>query len=272
MNVMKIAVALSLGLTLDCSAQGLQQTGTIKKERPRTRTQSVVIPKRDRKPTKEQEQHIRALIEKLVFVPLPKSNKPIRTDEDLKAANKPFTIVYKAGSELMKYKELAIPILVEHLNDKRKSVHFKNHDIRNDVGTACYYLIYFQLQDRPKDYSRYGYSRKGRDGKDHVQAHSSGTPFDDAGGLKKWLVANKHLTYTEKQLKCLNWLLDKEKEIGASGPKSYFRDILPLEIQILKRELSMGKDVRKKLARLEKIKKEKLVNEIPRELLPDKIK
>jgi hypothetical protein len=96
-----------------------------------------------------------------------------------------------------------------------------------------------------------------------------GTPFDDAGGLVKWLEENKELTYTEKQIKCLQWLLEKEKAIGAADADSYFLNILPLEIQILKRRLEAGEDVEKELERLQEVKDKKLVDAIPRELLPD---
>ncbi len=75
-----------------------------------------------------------------------------------------------------------------------------------------------------------------------------------------------------KQIKCLPWLLEREKGIGAPDPESYFENIHPLEIQILKRRQEAGEDVKQELARLEKIRDGKLATEIPAELLPGKIK
>ena len=164
----------------------------------------------------------------------------------------------------------AFPVLVKHLDDKRQSINFRNHYLANSVGDACRWNIYFQLQDRPKDYSKYGYQRKGRDGKSHPKPYWEGTPFDDAGGIVKWLEQNKDLSYIEMQIKCLNWLLDSEKKIGASDSESYFENILPLEIQILRRELENGEDVNGRLAAKVKALQNRDTSLIPPELLSTK--
>lgn len=213
--------------------------------------------------TKKQEAEIRALVEQLVFVEPENPN-------DQEAQGKQMDICYDAFKKLFEFKGLAFPILIEHLDDKRESIHFRNHYLGHSVGDACYWNIYFQLLDRPKDYSRYGYSRKGRDGKSHPKPVWKGKPFDDAGGLRKWLIANKDLSYTEQQIKCLKWLLEKEKKIGAPDAESYFINILPLEIRIRERQLELGMDVKSELKRLRKIKSQKMINEIPKELLPEK--
>ena len=136
------------------------------------------------------------------------------------------------------------------------------------VGKACYWNVYFQLQDRPPGYSFYGSGRRGRDGEYHDMAYDDGTPFDDAGGLAKWLQVNKNLSYTEQQIKCLKWLLEKEKAIGACDAESYFVNILPLEIRILEHKLELGEDVAKELSRLRQIQKDKREADVPPELLP----
>ena len=74
----------------------------------------------------------------------------------------------------------------------------------------------------------------------------------------------------EKQIKCLNWLLEKEKAIGACDAESYFENILPLEIRVLELKLETGENVKKDLDRLRQIKIRKLVNEVPAGLLPAK--
>ena len=111
--------------------------------------------------------------------------------------------------------------------------------------------------------------RPGRDGKLHQKPYWKGTPFDDDGGLVEWLEKNKALTYTQKQIKCLRWLLDQEIEIGASDADSYFVNILPLEIRILERRLEAGDDVRNELEQLKKVRDNKTESEIPSKLLPD---
>ena len=95
------------------------------------------------------------------------------------------------------------------------------------------------------------------------------SPFGK-GGLKQWLEQNQALSYHAKQIKCLNWFLDREKTIGASDAESYFENILPLEIHILERKQEDGLDVQQELARLREIRDGKLVKEIPPDLLPDK--
>lgn len=234
-----------------------------------------------------QEAEIRALIEQLVYSDEPVANQPIinpnmkivdadgnarpingDSDEGEKQRQR-FNSCQEAFNKLIDMREAAIPYLVEHLDDERQSINFRNHYLGNSVGDACYWNIYLQLQDRPRGYSRYGYSRKGRDGKNHPKPYWEGTPFDDAGGLKKWLEANKQLSYAEMQIKCLQWLLDREKEIGASDAESYFINILPLEIQILKRRMEDSDDVKNELERLITIRDKKLIDQIPKKLLPE---
>ncbi len=72
------------------------------------------------------------------------------------------------------------------------------------------------------------------------------------------------------QIKCLQWLLEKEKKIGVQTRTSYSLNILPLEIRILERRKQNGDDVNDQLARLVRIRDDKLTDEIPKELLPDR--
>lgn len=119
----------------------------------------------------------------------------------------------------------------------------------------------------PPTSSRYGISRKGCDGEDHPKPYWDGTPFEDAGGLKEWLDKNKNLNYVEMQIECLQWLLDREGEIGAPDAYSYFLNVLPLEIRILEHRSKNGDDVKTELNRLIKIRDDKLVDQIPKELV-----
>jgi hypothetical protein len=238
------------------------------------------------RPNESIEAHIERLIELLVYDDNQADNSPViqpfiqmdgSSSESLESTKR-FSRIYEAFKKLASYKAQAFEAMVAHLGDQRKSLTFRNHYLANSVGDACYWNIYFQLQDRPEGYSRYGYTRTGRDGKEHVQAHGDGMPFDEfykEGGpphndLISWLEANKHLSYPQMQIKCLTWLLEKEKAIGAPDAESYFLNILPLEIQILKRRLECGEKVEAELASLQRRQKEKLANEIPPELLPAK--
>lgn len=234
----------------------------------------------------EQEAEIRALVDQLVLAKRQASNQPMRNPTmkiynadgkevkptgDTKAAEEyrnKFESCQMAFQKLFELNIAAFPVLIEHLDDKRQSINFRNHFLGNSVGDACRWNIYFQLQNMPKNYSEYGHSRKGRDGKNHVKPYWEGKPFDDAGGVKKWLDQNRNLTYPEMQVKCLQWLLAKEKAIGACDAESYFLNILPLEIQILERKQDAGDNVAEELDRLRKVLKNKEVKEIPVELLP----
>lgn len=184
---------------------------------------------------------------------------------------KRYEACHAAYKKLSAYKEKAIPFLVEHLNDDRQSAAFRNHNTGCSVGSACYWNIYYQLQDLPKDYSSYGYSRKGRDGQQHEKPYWR-TPFGKDGDVKLWLQQNQQLSYPQKQIKCLTWLLEKEKAIGAWDAESYFENILPLEIRILERKLESGDKVEEDLNRLRHVLKEKDASAVPPELLPGKPK
>jgi hypothetical protein len=224
--------------------------------------------------TGKQEAEIRKLIDQLVFEHEKASDTPLYSPgiggNDDKEFKRQFEKCQQAFRKLTGFKEAAFPFLVAHMDDQRPSIHFRNHSLKHSVGDACYWNIYFQLQDRPNDYSSYGYSRKGRDGKAHSKPYWEGTPFDEAGGLKAWLEQNKGLSYPEKQIKCLNWLLVREKAIGAPDAESYFENILPLEIRILERKRETGADLKQELDRLRKIMQGKMAKEVPAALLPEK--
>ena len=257
-----------------CNTNQQQSTSDASAD-PHTRDSSVrhpAEPEAPVQPPRISEADIEAIVDQLVFADADAQNKPVMTPgitDDSEAYRKRFETCQTAFQRLSELKDVAFPVLIEHLDDKRQSINFRNHHMGNSVGHACYWNICCQLQDRPREYSRYGYSREGRDGEDHRKPYWVGSPFDDTGGLRKWLTANENLNYLEKQIKCLNWLLESEKLIGAPDAESYFTNILPLEIQILERRLENGDDVETELNRFRKIQTDKLVDQIPKELLPD---
>jgi hypothetical protein len=249
---------------------------------------SLMIPYVTVKATAQQEAKIKSLVEQLVLADRPASNRPTMnpgmkiynaegkevkpTGDEKKAEEyrKRFEACQSAFRKISEFKVIAFPVLIKHLDDKRQSTNFRNHFLANSVGNACYWNIYYQLQDRPDNYSSYGEGRTGRDGRHHTKPYWEGTPFDEAGGIKQWIDRNKNLTYLEMQIKCLQWLLDKEKKIGASDANSYFENILPLEIRILERKAQAGASVEKELARLRRVLANRDASSIPADLLPAK--
>ncbi len=226
--------------------------------------------------TRKEEKAIRSLIEDLVFTEekaKASGTTLIRPENDSKndkECQRQFEKCQQAFVKLSDFKAKAFPFLVEHLEDNRPSIHFRNHSSGHSVGNACYWVIYFQLQDRPRNYSSYGYRRTGRDGKKHPKPYWTGNPFYEAGGVAKWLKVNKDLSYPEMQIKCLQWLLEQEKKIGAPDAEGYFVNILPLEIRVLERKAETGANVTAELKRLRTVLKNKDVTAVPIGLLSDK--
>lgn len=164
-------------------------------------------------------------------------------------------------------KDLAFPFLMGHHDDTRLSPDFHGHLRESSVRISCYLIVRYQLEDYPADYGRYGYQRKGRDGQAHVVPRYSECPFD-MDGIRGWLKENEGLSYAGKRIRALQWSLSQEKKIGASDADGYFENILPLEIRILERREEMGENVAAELRRLEEVRDKKLVELIPKELLP----
>lgn len=236
----------------------------------------------------EEDAEIRSLIDELVFAEGDADNQPVRNSgmkiydvngnevkgtgdqTDTEDYQKRYNSCQNAFKKLTEKAISSFPVLIEHLNDERQSINFRNHHLGNSVGDACHWIIYYQLQDRPENYSEYGYQRLGRDGKGHPKPFWEGTPFDDAGGLKKWLESNKTLSYPEMQIKCLQWLLDRELAIGVPDADSYFLNVLPLEIRVLERRLEAGEEVRDKLDAKQTALQNRDESVVPRNLLPDK--
>lgn len=212
----------------------------------------------------DQNPDFRSILENAGFEFLNKTETKIEKERMIETRR---TDCRAAFERLSAYKEKAIPFLVDHLNDDRQSVHFRNHFTGSSVGHACFWNMYYQFQDRPENYSSYGLSRKGRDGKQHVKPYWEDSPFGE-DGIKQWLQQNAHLSYPQKQIKCLTWLLEKEKAIGTCDAESYFENILPLEIRILERRLETGEKVEAELEKQRQALKDKSPAAVPPELLP----
>lgn len=174
-----------------------------------------------------------------------------------------------AFRQLASFQELAFPILAEHLDDERPSLIHWNHKVARTVGRVCYQVIHDQLTFFPEGYSDYGLQRTGRDGAGHVKPYWRSNPYEEAGGLGKWLQQNQGLSFRQMRIKCLTWLLEEEKEIGVVDPAGYFVHVLPLELGILELQASDGEDVTEELARVRKLSRTRSADQVPKELLPD---
>ncbi|MCW1914186.1 hypothetical protein OJ996_11410 [Luteolibacter sp. GHJ8] len=263
-----ITFAFAIGL-IPCVSQTVQESA--KKQQIENEKGGQTRPE----PTPKQEKEIRSLISQLVLVDRPVTEEllpapGLNTDDE--EYGKRYNACHKAFKRLMEFKELSLPFLVEHLEDKRQSIPFRNHHMGFSVGDACYWNIYYQLQDQPDDYSSYGYQRRGRDGENHPKPYwaTKGCCFDEVGGAKEWLEINKHLSYVEMRIKCLSWLLEKERAIGASDVESYYENIAPLEVRILERRLEKGEKVETELKQARANLKKKDPAAVPPGLLPAK--
>ena len=175
----------------------------------------------------------------------------------------------EAFEKLTAFKDLAFPLLAAHLEDKRPSLKWWGHSYANTVGRMCYRVIHDQLTEFPAEYGGFGHVRTGRDGKDHVRPYWDCAPHGKSGGLGEWLIQNQNLSYTEKRIKCLTWLLNEEKRIGVIDPRGYYVNILPLELGILELRAETGHDVTSELNQVRGLLKTRPGNKIPKELMPD---
>jgi hypothetical protein len=94
----------------------------------------------------QQTAEIPKLIEQLVFDHPRASETPLISpiigvnDDDPEYKNQ-FDKCHQAFRKLTDLGETAFPFLVAHLNDKRPSIHFRNHYSGHSVGDACYWNI-----------------------------------------------------------------------------------------------------------------------------------
>lgn len=173
-----------------------------------------------------------------------------------------------AFKQLASFQELAFPILTSHLDDERPSLMHWNHKVARTVGRVCYQIIHDQLTFFPEGYTNYGLQRTGRDGVGHEKPYWRSNPYEEAGGLKKWLQQNERLSFRQMRIQCLTWLLEGEKQIGVVDPAGYFLHVLPLELGILELQASDGQDVTQELERVRKLSKTRTADQVPKELLP----
>lgn len=221
----------------------------------------------------QQEKEIRELIEMLVITEresvLTDSAEGVRTAELEEELAGYIKARKDAFNRLTAFQELAFPMLAEYFDDDRPSAMVWNHIFARTVGTVCYRVVHNQLMELPPDYSDYGLTRIGRDGERHIKPYWEPEPYADSNGLANWLRDNEGLSYAEKRIKCLNWLLDGEKKIGVIDPGGYYTHVFALELEILKQKAAMGKDVAEALARALVQWEARPADQVPKELLPD---
>ncbi len=224
--------------------------------------------------TQDEQQEINRLIDQLEFVTdnsLSESFDELIAEYPYDGSDAAYQKVQNAYQKLKDYQVKSLPLLVQHLKDNRSSLSFPYGAMggRSTVGNACYWNIYSQLVDLPEEYSWHGYSRLGRGGKIYRQPRDCANLFDHAGGIDQWFKQNSDLCYIEMQIQGLKWLLTAEKKVCIPKAESYFLHILPLEIQILRKQKLMGLPVDEALEHMEQALRERNLSIIPKDLLTD---
>ncbi|ODA36806.1 hypothetical protein [Planctopirus hydrillae] len=224
--------------------------------------------------THAEQQEITKLIDLLEFVSNGKESDSfdeLIAEYPYDGSDAAYQKVQNAYQKLKDYQVKSLPLLVQHLKDNRSSLSFPYGAMggRSTVGNACYWNIYSQLVDLPEEYSWHGYSRLGRGGKIYRQPRDCANLFDHASGIDQWFKQNSDLCYIEMQIQGLKWLLTAEKKVGIPKAESYFLHILPLEIQILRKQKLMGLPVDEALKHLEQALRERDLSIVPKDLLAD---
>ncbi len=138
--------------------------------------------------------------------------------------------IRKAYADLSDNIEVALPLLVEHANDKRFSYVYESISgafVKASVGSTCRRLVYHHIEV-------YG---------PHVRSFGgSGTPGEppfprkpafiaDAGGLEKWAASRKEKSLAELQIEAIEWAIRFEKQQGFSNAAEEERIVPSLEKQ-----------------------------------------
>jgi hypothetical protein len=159
------------------------------------------------------ETKIRSLIGKLTLDELGRKETrdldPGQYDTWLKSQK----VVFDAAHELIQMGAASFPYVLEHLNDKERSVQYRSvvDGPPPTVGETCKMIISNQLYSLPDDYSGSLY-RTGADGKLHERPVYMKELFSE--GISKWLADRKGRTFSELQLEALSWVLAAEEQIG----------------------------------------------------------
>jgi len=171
------------------------------------------------------EQKIRNLIEQLASKNTPPSGGDVfglkrPKNWDQKAQD----TVDNAREKLGAYGKLAIPILLENLDDDRYSMTLSySVEINHSVGEICGFIITGKISTRVGGYK----SRTGTDGAGHNCPDYFYAVYKD--DLKQWWQENKDKSVLQMKVDALQWRIEEEKKIGfpdEESKKYYYYDLV----------------------------------------------
>jgi hypothetical protein len=149
-------------------------------------------------------------------------------DYDQKAQD----VVKAARKELVAIGKDSMPVLVEHLNDKRYSMTFATSVERNfTVGEVCAMILEEQVGDR-MTYKM----RMGADGQFHPfdgyfsRYYTAGR--DTQAAFKAWWEENREKSLKEMQIDVLKWTIERERKVGFPTKAQEEAEFTPLIKQL----------------------------------------
>ena len=218
-----VAGILSLGfLLVSCERPTAQSGGT-------TGPPSIPLPAAEAK-VADRHREIDELIEKLAISDEPAGDEPVYTPDLETPRTDKRVIAYEAAEKLREYGKAAFAQLLARRHDKRQSVAFRRV-IPHTVGLACYCIVEDVIYNLPEDY-RGSFYRKGGDGEMHERPRFLAPGIFDEDTVEAWLRVRHDKTLTELQIEALEWLIDKEKNIGFPTERDREKFLLPLERQV----------------------------------------
>ena len=188
---------------------------------------------------------IEALIEKLAISEQLAGDFPVYTPSRNTPKTDKRIVAYDAADKIKSYGKLAFPYLLKHLGDKRQSVAFRRV-IPHDVADACYCIIRSQVFLLPESYHGSFY-RKGADGENHGRPYFLKPALFTPQTIESWLAERRDMTLSEMQIEALQWLIEKEKEIGFQNKEDKKKFLYPLERQLKKVERRLNKDTKEEI-------------------------
>lgn len=173
---------------------------------------------------------IEALIDKLAISDQPAGDHIIFTPSIDTPKDDKRVIAYEAIKKLMSCGKRTFPYLIKKFDDNRQSVAIKPK-IPITVGGTCYHIIEQMIFDLPEDYQG-SYLRIGADGQYHNRPYSLGQDLFTWDTIEAWLEERKNKSLEEIQIEALEWMIEREKEIGFQNKEDMKEILTPLEKQL----------------------------------------
>ena len=174
-------------------------------------------------------EEIEALIEQLAISDEPAAHAPVFSPTPDTPRTDPRVIAYQAADKLKSYGRHAFPYLLNHLDDRRQSIAFRN-EIPHSVGLSCYRIIEMQVLRLPKDY-HVTYQRAGTDGEIHTSPSFAEAELFQPD-ITTWLAEREDQSLADMQIEALEWLIEREERIGFPTEQDREWFLYPLQRQV----------------------------------------